>query len=183
MSCPFLTRLPTTFVKNYGSVLAKQYLDHCPFLGSYVQHRNIGTNSTKENQLQCPFLKNTKDSEEAGIIKSVLHHQEDIATAQSKYQFEMMKICNRINYAFSLPPRRRWVSVRWLLQGSNSEKENGSFLPDLQKSQSRCRTLSFCAWIQLGRTGYSSLVQQWLSWNECSSQGQRCRQVRQNRQN
>lgn len=75
MSCPFLTRLPTKFVKNYASVLAKQYLDHCPFLGSYIQHRNIGTQSTKENQLQCPFLKDAKNSE--GIIKSVSYIKED----------------------------------------------------------------------------------------------------------
>ena len=75
-SCPFLTRLPSSFVKNYGTVLAKQYLEHCPFLGTHLDlvqqqpKRNIGTQSTREN-LQCPFL---KDAKKEGLIKSINLH-------------------------------------------------------------------------------------------------------------
>lgn len=32
MSCPFLNRFPTTFVRHYGSFLVKTYAEHCPYL-------------------------------------------------------------------------------------------------------------------------------------------------------
>ena len=30
MTCPFLSRLPSQFVKNYSSKLLKTYGEHCP---------------------------------------------------------------------------------------------------------------------------------------------------------
>lgn len=32
MPCPFLTRLPTQFVRNYGANLVKKYGEQCPVL-------------------------------------------------------------------------------------------------------------------------------------------------------
>ena len=60
-------------------MLAKQYLEHCPFLGTHLiqqqPKRNIGTQSTREN-LQCPFLKDVKKE---GLIKSVSVNPHDVS--------------------------------------------------------------------------------------------------------
>ncbi len=55
-----MTRLPSTFVKNYASPLMKQYMDQCPFLGA---NRGIVSSVVNDNQISnkaeasCPFLK------------------------------------------------------------------------------------------------------------------------------
>jgi hypothetical protein len=68
MPCPFLTRLPSKFVKNYASPLMKQYVEHCPFLGN---NRGIvsGVNYCDQEKIadKCPFLKNVNNK----VIKQV----------------------------------------------------------------------------------------------------------------
>ena len=59
MPCPFLTRLPSTFVKNYAPALMKQYMDQCPIMSGH-QARGLFTKSvTKDAPLAatCPFVK------------------------------------------------------------------------------------------------------------------------------
>ena len=75
MPCPFLTRLPSTFVKNYASPLVKQYMDQCPFLGtkrgivsSVIKDDNVGKAKISFNNVECPFLKEAKSPE---LIKQV----------------------------------------------------------------------------------------------------------------
>ena len=62
MSCPFLNRLPSNFVRNYAPLLVKQYAQHCPV----IKQRGISTigsvlaapnRSDPRVQASFPFLK------------------------------------------------------------------------------------------------------------------------------
>jgi 5-aminolevulinate synthase len=63
MACPFLSRLPAKFVKNYTSSLVKVYADHCP-----VASRSMSTmvQQSGGDQQKCPFL-----TESDHVIKQV----------------------------------------------------------------------------------------------------------------
>jgi|LakMenEpi03Aug12_release.lakeMendotaPanAssembly.Ray.scaffolds.fasta_scaffold2255861_2 hypothetical protein len=58
MACPFLSRLPAKFVKNYTSSLVKVYADHCPVasrsMSTVVPHGSSSSDSAK-----CTFLEET----------------------------------------------------------------------------------------------------------------------------
>ena len=62
MSCPFLNRLPSNFVRNYTPLLVKQYAQHCPAMkqrgittiGSVLASPN---RSDPKVQASFPFLK------------------------------------------------------------------------------------------------------------------------------
>ena len=67
MACPFLSRLPVKFVKNYTSSLVKVYADQCPIAGrSMATMASQGPSSEPKN---CPFLSESaaKDS----LVKKV----------------------------------------------------------------------------------------------------------------
>ncbi len=54
MACPFLSRLPAKFVKNYTSPLVKIYADQCP-----IASRSMATMASKGQSSEpkdCPFL-------------------------------------------------------------------------------------------------------------------------------
>ena len=36
MPCPFMSRLPSTFVRNYGGNILKTYAEHCPIASQAV---------------------------------------------------------------------------------------------------------------------------------------------------
>jgi len=84
MPCPFLSRLPTTFVKNYSSKLLKTYGDHCPVVSQGVTHSlAASTPLNKEHkQVLCPFpVANTKMHTSGGKdfpIKPVTAINDDI---------------------------------------------------------------------------------------------------------
>jgi len=86
MPCPFLTRLPSKFVKNYASPLMKQYVEHCPFLGS---NRGIVSSVNYSGQEKiadkCPFLKNVNKN----VIKQVAPQiKEDIIVEEVGFKYE-----------------------------------------------------------------------------------------------
>ena len=89
MPCPFLTRLPSNFVKNYASPLMKQYVEQCPFLGNNrgIVSSVLSTSATASDntslQDKCPFLKKVKSP---AIIKKVAPQtKEDIIEDTRKY--------------------------------------------------------------------------------------------------
>jgi hypothetical protein len=65
MPCPFLNRLPSNYLKNYGNHLVKIYGDHCPVVtraaasfqqvadGQHVEDEVV--NVVKEVK-KCPFI-------------------------------------------------------------------------------------------------------------------------------
>jgi 5-aminolevulinate synthase len=76
MPCPFLTRLPSTYVRNYATALMKQYAEQCPYLSkrgitsssSFIQDHivpNAGTSTT------CPFLKEMDATSQQVVVKKV----------------------------------------------------------------------------------------------------------------
>ncbi|XP_050426463.1 5-aminolevulinate synthase, erythroid-specific, mitochondrial isoform X2 [Adelges cooleyi] len=80
MACPFLSKLPTNFVKNYVSGLLKNYGQSCPVASRFL---NIGSsvnvaeeaNQVSDVATKCPFLEdvNTK------VVKEVSNEmKEDI---------------------------------------------------------------------------------------------------------
>lgn len=56
MPCPFLSRLPSQFVKNYSGKLLKTYGDHCPVVSQGVTHSLAASTplSKDAQQSKCP---------------------------------------------------------------------------------------------------------------------------------
>ena len=63
MTCPFLNRLPTNFVRNYAPALVKQYIKQCPAMS----HRGFTSISDPKAQASFPYLKD---------FELVKHHDE-----------------------------------------------------------------------------------------------------------
>ncbi len=85
MPCPFLTKLPSTYVRNYASALMKQYAEQCPFLtrglGSSTSVINAQgqvqvDQATLDANAKCPFLKGMKDDNIVKPASSLL--KEDV---------------------------------------------------------------------------------------------------------
>ncbi|KAK3910612.1 5-aminolevulinate synthase, nonspecific, mitochondrial [Frankliniella fusca] len=62
MPCPFLTRLSSTYVRNYGSTLLKTYGQHCPVVSRLASSVASTDSSSAKNEeatnalKKCPFL-------------------------------------------------------------------------------------------------------------------------------
>ena len=56
MPCPFLSRLPSQFVKNYSGKLLKTYGDHCPVASQGVTHSLAGASplNREPEKASCP---------------------------------------------------------------------------------------------------------------------------------
>lgn len=70
MACPFMSKLPTTYVKNYVSGLLKTYGHSCPVMSRFI---NGGSSAGLLNDKtsvtnKCPFL---EDESTAKAIKEV----------------------------------------------------------------------------------------------------------------
>jgi len=78
MACPFMSKLPTTYVKNYVSGLLKTYGHSCPVMSRFI---NIGPstgviNEQTDIKKKCPFL---EDESTAKAVKEVSKEiQEDV---------------------------------------------------------------------------------------------------------
>lgn len=78
MACPFMSKLSTTYVKNYVSGLLKTYGHSCPVMSRFI---NIGsstdlTNEQFDTKIKCPFL---EDESTAKVVKEVSKEiQEDV---------------------------------------------------------------------------------------------------------
>lgn len=78
MACPFMSKLPTTYVKNYVAGLLKTYGHSCPVMSRFI---NVGpsvgaTNEQTDIKKKCPFL---EDESTAKAVKEVSKEiQEDV---------------------------------------------------------------------------------------------------------
>ncbi|CAI6353074.1 unnamed protein product [Macrosiphum euphorbiae] len=78
MACPFMSKLPTTYVKNYVSGLLKTYGHSCPVMSRFI---NVGPsagviNEQTDIKKKCPFL---EDESTAKAVKEVSKEiQEDV---------------------------------------------------------------------------------------------------------
>ena len=104
MPCPFLTRLPSNFVKNYASPLMKQYVEQCPFLGnnrgivSSVLSTSATTSDNTNLQDKCPFLKKVKSP---AIIKKVAPQSKEIEGTYIKVHTCIWLFCFITTFFFS----------------------------------------------------------------------------------
>jgi len=83
MPCPFLSRLPSQFIKNYSGKLLKTYGEHCPVVSQGVTHSLAATSPlTKESpqQAKCPAGKLTMQTSamKASPIKPITDFNDDI---------------------------------------------------------------------------------------------------------
>lgn len=82
MSCPFLTRLSTNYIRNYGASLISNYRQHCPVmsrlssssLSSSSEFSECDNKVPSSTESQCPFLSVGK-----GLVKEASSAiQEDV---------------------------------------------------------------------------------------------------------
>lgn len=91
MACPFMSKLPTTYVKNYVSGLLKTYGHSCPVMSRFI---NIGSPADLINEQtgikkKCPFL---EDECTAKAVKEVSKEiQEDVI--EPKYDYGIILNC------------------------------------------------------------------------------------------
>lgn len=87
MACPFMSKLPSNYVKNYVSGLMKTYGQSCPVASRFL---NIGSpsNGSIEEQSQtlddikkCPFLEEVHTKAVKKVSKEI---KEDIIEPKSE---------------------------------------------------------------------------------------------------
>ena len=101
MPCPFLSRLPGSFIKNYATPLLKMYADQCPVLSRAVSVNNgpqyqqevasafadivnsdgVSDSTTmngkvkgSDNNIKCPFLKEMGRDSTNQLVKPTAGH-------------------------------------------------------------------------------------------------------------
>lgn len=94
MPCPFLTRLSSTYVRNYGSTLLKTYGQHCPVVSRLASSAaSTDSNSAKNEEAanalkKCPFLAEvTPLVKEAGKEDDVFESTAN-PHSEGKFQYE-----------------------------------------------------------------------------------------------
>ena len=110
MSCPFLSRLPGSFIKNYATPLLKMYADQCPVISRTVSvnkgphyHQefaaafksaghnpdqiNSGKPDVDDISMKCPFLKDLGQDGTKQLIKPSREDEIFEETSKGKYLF------------------------------------------------------------------------------------------------
>ena len=110
MSCPFLSRLPGSFIKNYATPLLKMYADQCPVISRTVSvnkgphyhqefaaafksagHNPDQINSGKQDvddiSMKCPFLKDLGQDGTKQLIKPSREDEIFEESSKGKYLF------------------------------------------------------------------------------------------------
>ncbi|XP_063605302.1 5-aminolevulinate synthase, erythroid-specific, mitochondrial-like isoform X2 [Penaeus indicus] len=82
MPCPFLSRLPGQFLRNYGASLVRQYGEMCPAVSCFTRNYNSLPSATNtEGEKKCPFLNNKN------LVKQASREvQEDIIDLAAREQ-------------------------------------------------------------------------------------------------
>ena len=119
MPCPFLSRLSSTFVKNYSGKLLKTYGDHCPVMTKH------GVTAAVSQPL-ISKLDGRDDTIEVRDFQSKLKVGSEV----------------RVNQEMFRP--RVPVPVRIFFRGRNREEEDGSLLPSLSESHEERQPVSCC---------------------------------------
>ena len=119
MPCPFLSRLSSTFVKNYSGKLLKTYGDHCPVMTKH------GVTAAVAQPLVSQL-----DGRDDTI---------EVRDFQSK-----LKVRSEVWVNLEMFRARVPVPVRIFLRGRNREEEDGSLLPSLSESHEERQPVSCC---------------------------------------
>jgi len=94
MSCPFLSRLPSQFVKNYSSKLLKTYGEHCP-VASTANHHLLNITMKEKAQekkeaagnhpSKCPVAGLSTSSSNNGLVQPIKAFQDDIEVEEKEF--------------------------------------------------------------------------------------------------
>lgn len=94
MSCPFLSQLPSTYVRNYFPNLLKTYGQWCPaIVNTPVNLSRSTSSSTVGDFTKCPFLNN----KQTGLIKPASREVENDIIELSKKPIQANKHLDEIN--------------------------------------------------------------------------------------
>ncbi|XP_023242816.1 5-aminolevulinate synthase, erythroid-specific, mitochondrial-like isoform X1 [Centruroides sculpturatus] len=65
--CPFITRLPAPFVRNYGRSVVEMYMDKCPYMTRFfaTAATTEGSEKNPSEDQKCPFLSSVKPTMKA----------------------------------------------------------------------------------------------------------------------
>lgn len=84
MPCPFLSRLPSTFVRNYAGSLLKNYAEHCPIASQTVASSLAGQSKTTSQDVQA----NYPQVEDRSVKVAVLNTDAIQETASKSFKYE-----------------------------------------------------------------------------------------------
>ncbi|XP_066990260.1 5-aminolevulinate synthase, erythroid-specific, mitochondrial isoform X5 [Macrobrachium rosenbergii] len=91
MPCPFMSRLPGQFVRNYGGILTRQYGEMCPVISKVVRSFNfLSSADSAEGEKKCPFMasenlvKHASKEVQEDIIDLAAREQAGPATQETK---------------------------------------------------------------------------------------------------
>ena len=99
MPCPFLSRLPSQFVKNYSGKLLKTYGDHCPVVSQGVTHSLAASTPTSKDTTSTPIKKTPQSkcpvvgtnfqasSEKNSPIKPITDFSDDIEVKEFNSEY------------------------------------------------------------------------------------------------
>jgi len=94
LKCPFVNRLPGSFLRNYGTSLVRQYGEMCPALQSFTRSFNsLSTQGDAEGEKKCPFLNNSSMVKQASqevqedIIQVSVREQESTVVPDDTFRY------------------------------------------------------------------------------------------------
>ena len=126
MSCPFLSRLPGSFIKNYATPLLKMYADQCPVISRAVsvnkgphyhqefaaafksaghnpEQINSGKPDVDDISMKCPFLKDLGQDGTKQLIKPSREPEIFEESSKGKYLFRRNHIHLRVILLYLKP--------------------------------------------------------------------------------
>ncbi|KAK7582654.1 hypothetical protein V9T40_014099 [Parthenolecanium corni] len=81
MHCPFLSKLSSHYVRNYGTTLVKTYSQFCPVMSSVSKFHNSATDSSAspdvKDEKKCPFLAEIQKNQHL-VTEASSEIQEDV---------------------------------------------------------------------------------------------------------
>ncbi|XP_075218450.1 5-aminolevulinate synthase isoform X5 [Lycorma delicatula] len=93
MPCPFLNRLSSAYIRNYGTSLIKNYVQHCPMMSRLVSTGFTDSEPADNNNVspvnKCPFLSEVKPAVKELSIES----QEDVIQLSPESSGTKMEGC------------------------------------------------------------------------------------------
>jgi len=88
MPCPFLSRLPTTFVRNYAGNLFKNYAEHCPIASQTVSSTLAGQPTTPSSDGACPVANIHTQADAKSPVRQVFNAEIIEQGATNKFAYE-----------------------------------------------------------------------------------------------
>lgn len=87
MHCPFLSKLSSHYVRNYGSTLVKTYSQFCPVMSSvskiHISATDSPTTTDVKDEKKCPFLAEMQKSPSL-VTEASSEIQEDVIRVQDQ---------------------------------------------------------------------------------------------------